>query len=104
MKEGVKKISKEERAVQVRDPKLTPQERRQLLAEALEDSSTEGDIDPRMSKLEKRSIGKEQRQQYRKYLRLFRDYCKESGLTWLPTELDWTLADYFDVMFSDGAS
>ncbi|CAE7502120.1 unnamed protein product [Symbiodinium sp. KB8] len=89
--------------VKARDPKTNPAEKRQLLSTILEDSSTEDD-GPEMSRLEKKSIGRDQRKQYQRYLSSFKDYCMEFGLTWPPTELDWTLADYFDVMFLDGNS
>ena len=59
---------------------------------------------PLMSRLETRSTSKAQRQQYLRYLKLFKDFYSECGETWPPAELDWTLADVLDDMFLEGNS
>eukprot|EP00435_Cladocopium_sp_Y103_P017954 s440_g4.t1 len=55
--------------------------------------------------LEKRSISVEVMNQYQKYLTMFENFCRGSGLGWpVKRDVDAILADYLDVMFLENRS
>ena len=56
--------------------------------------------------LERRSVSCEVESQYIVYYQRFKDFCKESGVSWPPPleDCDALLADHLDVLFMDGKS